>query len=155
MTADIGMLVVVGVLVASGVYLLMERSILRMLVGLTLAGNGINLLILTSGGGWGSPPIVGSDGVVYDTDSDPLAQAMILTAIVISMGLAAFILGLAYRAFTATNSHDEIGDDPEDTKLSKRSDAEDPARDRTSDPVTGEITRAGDQFGPENASEKP
>ncbi len=155
MTADIGMLVVVGVLVASGVYLLMERSVLKMLLGLLLTGNGINLLILLAGGGAGDPPIIGSDGVVYDTDADPLAQAMILTAIVISMGLAAFVLSLAYRAFTATNAHDEIADDPEDAMVSVRGDAEAPNRDRTSDPVTGRITRAGDQFGPAGASEGP
>src|SRR5699024_8436606 len=92
MTADIGMLVVVAVLVATGVYLLMERSIVKMLLGLMLGTNGINLLLILAGGGAGDPPIIGSDGVVYDTDADPLAQAMILTAIVISMGLAAFVL---------------------------------------------------------------
>ncbi len=155
MTADIGMLVVVAVLVATGVYLLMERSIVKMLLGLMLGTNGINLLLILAGGGAGNPPLVGSDGVVYDTDADPLAQAMILTAIVISMGLAAFVLGLAYRAFTATNTDDDVEDDPEDTKVSRRTDDEAPHLDRTSDPVTGRITSAGDTFGPPNASEEP
>lgn len=51
MTANIGMLVVIAGLIAAGVYLLIERSIIRMLLGLLLVGNGVNLLILTAGGG--------------------------------------------------------------------------------------------------------
>ena len=61
MSANIGFLVVVGVLVSAGVYLLLERSITRMLLGLLLFGNGVNLLILTSGGTDGNPPIVGRE----------------------------------------------------------------------------------------------
>nr|WP_182346604.1 Na(+)/H(+) antiporter subunit C [Tomitella gaofuii] len=155
MMVDIGLLVVVAVLVSCGVYLLMERSIVKMLLGLLLGGNGINLLLILAGGGAGNAPIIGTDGRVYDTDADPLSQAMILTAIVISMGLAAFVLALAYRAFTATNTDDDVEDDPEDTKVGLRGEAESPLRDRTADPVTGRITRAGDQFGPANASEEP
>lgn len=154
MTANFGLLIVVGILVAAGVYLLMDRSILRMLLGLMLAGNGINLLILVAGGAAGTAPIIGSDSTVYNAMSDPLAQGMILTAIVISMGLAAFVLALAYRAFTATNTDDDVEDDEEDTRLSLRTPAEDPALDRSSDPVTGEATSAGDVFGPENAGER-
>lgn len=155
MIVDVGLLVIVGALVAAGVFLIMERSILRMLLGMLLAGNGVNLLILLAGGGSGDPPIVGADGVVYDTDADPLVQAMILTAIVISMGMTAFVMSLAYRAFTATKRHEEIGDDPEDTQVTRRTESEGPARDRTSDERTGRITSAGDRFGPENASEGP
>ena len=154
MTADFGLLIVVGVLVGAGVYLLMDRSILRMLIGLLLAGNGINLLILVAGGAAGTAPIVGSDSTVYHSMADPLAQGMILTAIVISMGLAAFVLALAYRAFTASNTDDDIADDEEDTRLGLRTAAEDPAFDRSSDPVTGSATKAGDVFGPENAGER-
>ncbi len=154
MTADIGLLIVVGVLVAAGVYLLMDRSILRMLLGLMLTSNGINLLILLAGGAAGTAPIVGTKSTVYNKMSDPLAQAMILTAIVISMGLAAFVLGLAYRAFTASNNGDVVEDDVEDTRLGLRTPAEDPSFDRSSDPRTGEATSAGDVYGPENATER-
>ena len=154
MTADIGLLIVVGILVSAGVYLLMDRSILRMLLGLMLASNGVNLLILIAGGAAGNPPIVGSDSTVHNKMADPLAQAMILTAIVISMGLAAFVLGLAYRAFTASNTDDSIEDDEEDIRLSTRTPAEDPAFDRSSDPRTGGATSAGDVYGPENAGER-
>lgn len=56
MTADLGMLIITGVLVASGVYLLLERSITKMLLGLLLFGNGVNLLLLTVGGPAGHHP---------------------------------------------------------------------------------------------------
>ncbi|NCL75311.1 hypothetical protein AIIKEEIJ_02771 [Rhodococcus sp. YH1] len=60
MSANLTMLALVGVLVASGVYLLLERSIIKMLLGLLLIGNGINLLILTLAGPAGGPPVVGA-----------------------------------------------------------------------------------------------
>lgn len=146
MIANLGMLIVVGILVATGVYLLLERSITKMLLGLLLFGNGINILLLTVGGPTGTPPIVGRTTSIHDTMADPLAQAMILTAIVITMGIAAFVLALAYRSFTL-NTKDDVENDPEDTKVSKRrSMAEMPDRDRSDDPVTGEPSFGGDAF---------
>lgn len=146
MTADLGMLFVVGVLVAAGVYLLLERSITKMLLGLLLFGNGVNLLLLTVGGTSGTPPIVGRGNSVHQTMADPLAQAMILTAIVITMGIAAFVLALAYRSFTL-NTKDDVENDPEDTKVGlRRSMADAPDRDRSDDPVTGEPSFGGDAF---------
>lgn len=145
MSANIGMLIVIGVLVSTGVYLLIERSITRMLLGLLLFGNGINLLILTSGGQDGNPPIIGHDSV-HESMADPLAQAMILTAIVITMGIASFILALAYRSFKITTA-DVVQNDPEDVRvLKRRSAAEAPDRDRSDDPVTGEPSFSGDAF---------
>jgi multicomponent Na+:H+ antiporter subunit C len=146
MTADLGMLIVVGCLVAAGVYLLLERSITKMLLGLLLVGNGVNVLLLTVGGPSGTPPIVGRGNDLNQTMADPLAQAMILTAIVITMGIAAFVLALAYRSFTL-NTKDDVENDPEDTKVSRRrSMAEAPDRDRSDDPVTGEPSFGGDAF---------
>nr|WP_296778723.1 Na(+)/H(+) antiporter subunit C [Rhodococcus sp. (in: high G+C Gram-positive bacteria)] len=146
MTANLGMLIVVGIMVAAGVYLLLERSITKMLLGLMLFGNGVNILILTVGGPSGNPPIVGRDTSIHDTMADPLAQAMILTAIVITMGIAAFVLALAYRSFTL-NTKDDVENDPEDTRVSKRrSMAEMPDRDRSDDPLTGEPSFSGDAF---------
>lgn len=146
MTANLGMLIVVGIMVAAGVYLLLERSITKMLLGLMLFGNGVNILILTVGGPAGNPPIVGRSTSIHDTMADPLAQAMILTAIVITMGIAAFVLALAYRSFTL-NTKDDVENDPEDTRVSKRrSMAEMPDRDRSDDPVTGEPSFSGDAF---------
>ncbi|WP_072691000.1 Na(+)/H(+) antiporter subunit C [Rhodococcus marinonascens] len=145
MSADIGFLVIIGALLSAGTYLLIERSITRMLLGLLLFGNGINLLILTSGGADGNPPIVGRESI-HESIADPLAQAIILTAIVITMGIAGFVLALAYRSFTIT-TQDAVENDPEDTKvLRRRSPAEAPGRDRSDDPVTGEPSFSGDAF---------
>ncbi|MFG1783033.1 Na(+)/H(+) antiporter subunit C [Rhodococcus oryzae] len=146
MSANFGILIVVGVLIACGVYLLLERSITKMLLGLLLFGNGVNLLILTVGGPPGSAPIVGRTNAVYDTMADPLAQAMILTAIVITMGIAAFVMALAYRSYKI-NTKDAVENDPEDTKvIRRRSPAEAPDHDRSDDPITGDSTFGGDAF---------
>ncbi|GAB2637932.1 Na(+)/H(+) antiporter subunit C [Prescottella soli] len=145
MSADLASLILIGVLTAAGVYLLIERSITRMLLGLLLVGNAVNLLILTIGGRSGNPPIVGRESV-HEEMADPLAQAMILTAIVITMGIAAFVLALAYRSYKITTA-DRVEDDTEDTKVSKRrSPAEAPDRDRSDDPVTGAPSKSGDAF---------
>ncbi|WP_430334010.1 Na(+)/H(+) antiporter subunit C [Rhodococcus sp. ACT016] len=145
MSADLASLILIGVLSAAGVYLLIERSITRMLLGLLLIGNAVNLLILTVGGRAGNPPIVGRESV-HEEIADPLAQAMILTAIVITMGIAAFVLALAYRSYKITTA-DRVEDDTEDTKVSKRrSPAEAPDRDRSDDPLTGAPSKSGDAF---------
>lgn len=59
MTANLTLLIVIGVLVACGVYLILERAVSKMLLGLILFGNAVNLLILTAGGGDGAAPIRG------------------------------------------------------------------------------------------------
>src|SRR5690606_16641093 len=122
-----------GGLAACGTYLLLERSIIKMLLGLLLIGNGINLLLLTVGGPAGDAPVLGTDNVVRDVMADPLSQAMILTAIVITMGVAAFVLALTYRSYTF-RARDEIENDPEDTLVSQRRSLADlPSRDRSDD----------------------
>jgi multicomponent Na+:H+ antiporter subunit C len=80
-------------------------------------------LILLVGGPSGNPPVRGriSDG--NTTTADPLAQGMILTAIVISMGIAAFVLSLIYRTYRLT-TEEEVTNDPEDTRVSQMSDEE-------------------------------
>lgn len=117
MSANAGLLVIIGGLVACGVYLVLERRVTKMLLGMILFGNAVNLLILTVGGQSGSPPILGRDGAAADNMTDPLAQAMILTSIVITMGLAAFVLALGYRSFTLTK-RDDVENDPEDARVS-------------------------------------
>lgn len=113
MSPNLTYVAVVGVLVASGVILLLERSLTRVLMGVVLLANGVNVLIL-AGGRYGGPPIVGTtpDGET----SDPLPQAMILTAIVITLGLTAFLLALAYRSWRLVG-HDEVQDDIEDRRI--------------------------------------
>ena len=119
MTSPFIPLVLIGVLTSCGVYLLLERNLTRMLLGLLLFGNAINLLIITVGGPAGNPPIRGRVSGARTAAADPLTQGMILTAIVITMGLAAFVLALAYRAYRITTA-EEVDNDPEDTRVSRQ-----------------------------------
>ncbi|SNY68948.1 Na(+)/H(+) antiporter subunit C [Paractinoplanes atraurantiacus] len=113
MTPNLVYVVIVGVLFAAGVAMLLERSLTRVLMGMILLGNGVNLLILL-GGKAGAPPIVGA---ANERDmADPLPQIMILTAIVITLGMTAFLLALAYRSW-AMAGHDEVQDDVEDQRI--------------------------------------
>jgi multicomponent Na+:H+ antiporter subunit C len=113
MSPNLLLVVVVGVLFAAGVTLLLERNLTRVILGITMLSNGVNLLIL-SGGAYGGPPIV---GVTPESKmSDPLTQAMILTAIVITLGMTAFLLAMAYRSWLL-NGHDDVQDDVEDRRI--------------------------------------
>ncbi|TDC80393.1 Na(+)/H(+) antiporter subunit C [Micromonospora sp. KC606] len=103
----------VGVLAASGVTLLLERSLTRILLGVILLGNGVNLLILL-GGRSGGAPVVGTGPP--GGFSDPLPQAMVLTAIVITFGFTAFVAAMAYRSWHLTGD-DEVQDDLEDRQV--------------------------------------
>lgn len=118
MTTSFVPLVLIGGLISAGVFLLLERTLTRMLLGLLMISNAINLLILVVGSPSGNPPIWGRTSEGRTTTADPLAQAMILTAIVITMGVAAFVLAVAYRSYRLTTEED-VGDDPEDAKVSE------------------------------------
>ncbi|AKK04011.1 Na(+)/H(+) antiporter subunit C [Corynebacterium epidermidicanis] len=149
MVANLFLLLTSAVLISAGVYLLLERAMTKMLMGLLLMGNGTNLLILTAGGGAGAPPIQGRDSAVVAQDADPLSQAMILTAIVISMAMTAFILALAFRQYRYRTA-DFLQDDTEDTAVAKRPPTAiaAPDHDASDDPATGRPTSSGDTFGP-------
>jgi multicomponent Na+:H+ antiporter subunit C len=123
MTTAIVPLVLIGVLTSCGVYLLLERNLTRMLLGALLIGNAVNLLILTVGGPSGNPPIDHRTSAGRTATADALVQGMILTAIVITMGVAAFVLALAYRAYRLTTA-EEVGDDPEDARVSHQTEDE-------------------------------
>ncbi len=125
MTANLILLITIGVLTACGVYLLLERVVSKMLLGILLISNAVNLLILTMGGPDGKPPILTGSDTSPDGMADPLAQAMVLTSIVITMGVAAFVLALAYRAYMLTTTED-VSKDPEDAQVAARRDREDP-----------------------------
>lgn len=124
MTTYLVPLILIGVLSSAGVYLLLERNLTRMLLGLLLISNAINLLILNAGGPSGNPPVRGRTSGAETTTADPLAQGMILTAIVITMGVAAFVLALTYRSYRI-NTIEEVSNDPEDTRVSQLSGKED------------------------------
>lgn len=123
MTTYIVPLVLIGGLAGSGVYLLLERNLTRMLLGLLLIGNAVNLLILTVGGTSGNPPVRGRTSAGETTTADPLAQGMVLTSIVITMGIAAFVLALTYRSYRLT-TQEEVADDAEDARVSQLADPE-------------------------------
>jgi multicomponent Na+:H+ antiporter subunit C len=106
--------VAVGSLYAVGTYLLLQRALTRIVLGLAALGHGANLLLLLAGGRAGPAPI--TDGP--DDVSDPLPQALALTAIVITFGVTAFLLALAYRSWLLTHN-DQVEDDVEDRRIAR------------------------------------
>ena len=122
MTPSLTLALTAGVLVTAGVYLLTERSLTRILMGVLVMSNGVNLLFLVAMGPSGNPAIIGSfDGA---TMSDPLPQAMVLTAIVITMAVSAFVVTMAYRSFQL-NGNDEVSDDIEDRRIRELAERDD------------------------------
>ena len=103
-----------GALFAIGTYLVIQRKMSRIIIGISLMTHGANVLFILAGRR-GDPPLVGT-GRSSDF-SDPLPQAMALTAIVISFGVTAFLLALAYRSWVITDD-DEVEDDVTDRLIS-------------------------------------
>lgn len=113
-TVNLTMAVVLGVLYAGGFYLLMQRSLMRILLGIVIIGHGANLMLQVAGGPPGRAPIIGD--VPPAAMSDPFPQAMALTAVVITFALTTFLLALAYRSWLLLG-HDEVRDDVEDRRI--------------------------------------
>ncbi|MDG5800395.1 NADH-quinone oxidoreductase subunit K [Marinilabiliaceae bacterium ANBcel2] len=99
----------IGLLFACGVYLILRRSIVKVILGIFVLSNATNLIIFLAGG-------IKSEAVAFIPDdaeslnpeliNDPMAQVLILKAIVIGLGIAAYILALKYRYFEVTGTHD-------------------------------------------------
>ena len=108
MTTHLVPLVIIGGLTSCGVYLLLSRNLTRMLLGLLLFGNAVNLLIFVAGRlSRGAPPILPGSGSVRAADIvNPLPQALILTAIVIGFAMFAFLAALALRAYQQMDADD-------------------------------------------------
>lgn len=101
---EVLMIVIAGIIVSVGIYLLLTRSILRVILGTILLSHAAHLMLLTMGGlDAKAPPLLGEEAVGY---TDPLPQALILTAIVISFGVTAFLLVLAYRTYKVHKTDD-------------------------------------------------
>ncbi|MGD6817380.1 Na(+)/H(+) antiporter subunit C [Metabacillus sp. 84] len=101
---EVIMSIVCGILFMAATYLMLSKSLLRIIVGTSLLSHGAHLLILTMGGlKEGAPPLLGEKAENY---VDPLPQALILTAIVISFGVTAFMLVLAYRTYQELGTDD-------------------------------------------------
>lgn len=105
---EIMLAVVIGVLYAAAVYLLLRRSLVKLLIGLALLGHATNLLIFTASGlTRGGPPVIALDAeTLTGPIADPLPQALILTAIVIGLGVIAFALALAARVYKVIGTDD-------------------------------------------------
>ncbi|WP_082046010.1 Na(+)/H(+) antiporter subunit C [Arthrobacter sp. L77] len=115
MTVNLTLIVLMAAFFAAGIYLLLERSLTRVLLGLILLGNGANILILAMSGGGGKSPLYVS-GTPAEEYTDSLPQALILTAIVITFAVTAFMLGIIYRSWVL-GREDDVQDDPEDRRV--------------------------------------
>ena len=98
--------ILTGVLYASGIYMMLRRSMVKLLLGLILLGNGANMLIFLLGRiTKGNPPVIPETSKVFtQIYADPIPQALILTAIVISFGLQAFAITLLKRVYIVLDS---------------------------------------------------
>jgi len=114
MDANLTLVLTGAAMIGCGVYLVLERSLTRVLVGLVVLSNGVNLQFLVAGGRAGEAPIVGEADA--SEMSDPLPQALVLTAIVITLAMVAFVLAMAYRSWQL-NDHDDVQDDVEDAAI--------------------------------------
>jgi multicomponent Na+:H+ antiporter subunit C len=99
---------ITGILYAAGIYLILRRSLVKLIIGLVLLGNGVNLLIFLMGGiSKGTPPIIPENSkTVLEAISDPVPQALVLTAIVISFGLQSFAIILIKRTYKVLKTDD-------------------------------------------------
>lgn len=150
---DLVLVAGVVVLYATGVFQLLERSFTRMIFGFILVGNGTNLLLFITVGRPGLAPVL-AEGAAPDDYTDPLPQAFILTAIVITFATTAFMLALLYRSWRLARV-DIVRDDEEDVAL-RTVDPE--ADDEVFDPETaagdtefGEVDEEGNPIEPEPA----
>ena len=107
--------VTAGIVFASGTYLVLGRQLSRVVIGIGLVSHGVNILLVLSGGEGGEPAFVGGDAESF---ADPLPQALVLTAIVITFGVIAFLLSLAFRSWRVTED-DEVEDDVEDRRIAR------------------------------------
>ena len=124
-----------AILFACGVYAMLERSLTRVLIGFLLLGNATNLLLLIVMGVPGNAPFFGTEGEM----SDPLPQALTLTAIVITFAVSAFLLALIYRSWQLGQA-DTVEDDEADIALRERTDADEDLMDDESETDDDEAT---------------
>jgi multicomponent Na+:H+ antiporter subunit C len=106
---------VIGLLYATGCYLLLQRALTRIVLGLALMGHGAVLLLLLAAGPPGRAPFPSPDGSL-EGFADPIPQALALTAIVITFAILVLLLAMSYRSWLQTGD-DEVEDDLEDARL--------------------------------------
>jgi len=99
---------IIGLLFAGAVYSILRRSLAKNLFGFIILSNAINLLIFTAGGyNRGAAPFIKDSSIDFNIITDPLPQALILTAIVIGFGVISFCIAL-YSLFYSQNRTDDI-----------------------------------------------
>lgn len=100
--------VMTGGVFATGLYLILRRSIVKLLIGLVLLSNAANLVIFTTAGlQRGKPPLIPEGATApLQVVADPLPQALVLTAIVISFGVLAFAMVLVHRTHQMVDTDD-------------------------------------------------
>jgi multicomponent Na+:H+ antiporter subunit C len=113
----------IAALFGCGTYLVLQSSLTRIILGIGLLANGVNVLILATGSDPGDAPIIGRDG----SFTDPVPQALVLTAIVIGFGITAFMLALAWRGWTI-DGNDDVEDDVEDRRAVSEKSRKDDSR---------------------------
>ena len=138
MTPNLTLVLVSSILVGTGVYLFLSRSMVRALMGFLLMGNGINLIFIIGSGDPGAPPIIGSSDEGAPL-ADPVPQALVLTAIVITLAMTAFVLALAHRSWQL-GRQDLVDDDTESARIHARAEADDTGDDRSAQERAAEIT---------------
>lgn len=136
-TMPLVLVLVMVVMYTGGIYLLLDRSLTRVLLGFLLVGNATNLLLFLTSGVFGLAPIFGPPP---EDMSDPLPQAFILTSIVITFGVSAFMLALIYRSWRlAREDEDAVHDDDHDVQLAE-------AESLTTEEVTDEELAQAQEF---------
>lgn len=126
MSVSVVLIIIMGALFAAGVYAMLERSLTRVLIGFLLLGNAANLFLLVVMGQPGIAAFYG-DGDPSEM-SDPLPQALTLTAIVITFAVSAFLLALIYRSWQLGQA-DTVTDDEADIAVRDRAIADEEAID--------------------------
>ncbi|MGY1709353.1 sodium:proton antiporter [Geodermatophilus sp. SYSU D00758] len=103
--------VAVGVLVAGGVYLVLHRGLVRVVIGFVLLGHGVNVLLLSAGGmDRRGLPLIGQGDP--RAAADPLPQAFVLTAVVITFGITVYLLALARAGSRADDVEPDRAEGP-------------------------------------------
>ena len=141
MTPNLTLVLTSAALVGTGTYLFLSRSLVRALMGFLLMGNGINLLFIIASGPPGAPPIVGA-AEAGEQMADPVPQALVLTAIVITLGMTAFVLALAHRG-RQLSGVDLVDDDTESARIHARAEADDAGSEPSARETSEEIEAEG------------
>ena len=105
---EVMLAIAIGALYATALYLILRRSIVKLIIGLALLGHAANLLIFTSARlVRGRPALIeAGETALEQPHADPLPQALILTAIVISFAIVAFTLVLVNRTYEEVGTDD-------------------------------------------------